>query len=88
MLCCFFRQESNSTDTNYIGALCPPLLIQRPHSNITSKYQSLVAAEKLNFDPIQLAVVEQLQRLQDRLHGYAPSSATSQAGLLDRVSGG
>lgn len=64
-----------------LGALCPLFLIQRPHSNITNNYQSLVAAEKLNFDPIQLAVVEQLQELQDRLDGYAPTSAGSQAGV-------
>lgn len=70
-----------------IGALCPLLLIQRPHSKVISKYQSLVAAEKLNFDPIQFAAVEQLQQLQDRLDGYVPSSAGSHAGLLGRVSG-
>lgn len=69
-----------------IGALSPLLLIQRPHSNVISKYQSLVAAEKLNFDPIQFATVKQLQDLQDRLDGYVPTSAGPQAGLLGRVS--
>lgn len=70
-----------------IGALCPSLLIRRPHSNVISKYQSLVAAEKLDFDPIQLATVERLQSLQDRLDGYVPPPARSETGLLDRVSG-
>jgi predicted ATPase len=71
-----------------IGALCPLLLTQRPYSNVLNKYQSLVAAEKLNFDPVQLATVEQLQHLQDRLDGYAPAaSAGSQQGVFSRVSG-
>lgn len=66
---------------------CPFFLFQRPHSNLKSKYQSLVAAEKLNFDPIQVEAVEQLQMLQDRLDGYSPTPASSQGdGLLSRVS--
>ena len=70
-----------------IGALCPPPIIRRPHSNVISKYQSLVAAEKLDFDPIQLATVERLQNLQGRLDGYVPAPARSEMGLLGRVSG-
>ena len=46
-----------------------------------------MAAEKLNFDPIQAKAVEQLQMLQDRLDGYSPTPASSQGdGLLSRVS--
>ena len=69
-----------------IGALCLPPIIRRPHSNVISKYQSLVAAEKLDFDPIQLATVERLQNLQGRLDGYVPAPARSETGLLGRVS--
>ena len=71
----------------FTGALCPLLITitKRSHSNIKSKYQSLIAAEKLNFDPNQLTIVEQLQQLQDRLDGYQPPTAAS-TGFLDRVS--
>ena len=59
---------------------------RRCHSTIKSKYQSLVGAEKLDFDPLQLSIVEQLQELQDRLHGYTPSiQSDSNTGLLNRV---
>lgn len=69
----------------FTGALCPLLITKRPHSNIKNEYQSLIAAEKLNFDSQQLTIVEQLQQLQDRLDGYEPPTAAS-TGFLDRVS--
>lgn len=76
------EQEVNSA----LSVSCPLLL---PLSSVKSKYQSLVAAEKLNFDPVQLAAVERLQQLQDRLCGYSPSRrADSQTGLLRRWFGG
>lgn len=62
----------------------PLLQTQR---GIKSKYQSLVGAEKLNFDPKQLSIVEQLQGLQHRLDGYDPTSLKSDpnTGLLNKV---
>ena len=51
------------------------------HSDIQSEYESLVAAEELQYNPQQLAVVKELRALQDRLHGYHPHTP----GFMDKV---
>ena len=41
----------------------------------------MVAAEELQYNPQQLAVVKELKALQGRLHGYQPHTP----GFMDKV---
>ena len=62
------------------------MLSWRAYSSIKAKYQSLLAAEELNFDPHQMAIVDQLQHLQEKLRDYEPSTGLNEnAGFLGRV---
>ena len=64
----------------WLGVLCRQW--SRPvHTDIKTRYEGLVAAEKLRLDPQQLQVVKQLQTLQKKLNGYEPSSPS----LLQKV---
>ena len=58
--------------------------VRRAHGDLRTRYEALVAAGELHFDPHQLNAVEHLQRLQAQLTGY---HAPSPPGLLSKVSG-
>ena len=51
------------------------------HSDIKAHYDSLVAADRLKFDPHQLGVVKNLQALQKELKGYQPH----RPGIFEKV---
>ena len=52
------------------------------HIDLKAKYEALVAAGELRFDPHQLRAVEKLHSLQRELDGYEPPQPP---GLLQKV---
>ena len=51
------------------------------HSDVKTHYDSLVAADKLKYDPLQVRVVKNLQTLQNKLKQYEPHKP----GLFEKV---
>lgn len=86
---CFRIFQIKSTINKGVDPLPPPscrfTLLQRSYSDIRSKYQSLLGAEKLDFDPHQLSVVEQLHGLQKKLADYEPPTSSSSGGGIMKV---
>ena len=68
-----------------LGILCQQRWASRAArsgSNLKLRYEGLVAAGELKFDPHQIKAVEQMQRLRNELDGYELASP----GLMQRVS--
>ena len=91
---CTLLSMVHSTPTTSLPPSLPPFSLgvlcqkrwaaQAPHSgsDLKLRYEGLVAAGELRFDPHQVKAMEQLQRLRDELDGYEPASP----GLMWRVS--
>ena len=60
-------------------------LVTQQYSTLSERYQSLIAADNLQYDKHQYEVVTQLEQLQHDLKNYAPTSSSTQSNILQKV---
>lgn len=64
---------------------CLPCLVTQQYSTLSERYQSLIAADNLQYDKHQHEVVTQLEQLQHDLKNYIPTPSSTQPNVLQKV---